>query len=528
MRTRIVLLLLLVFASSVLSAQTTAIFPDEKTEFCPFSDIRFSVTLPRIANNTVPKVYAWTNNPVLVSGVSNLVSSGSNTTFTFVGRFRDVNIAQGFRIEYSTDATTSRQYDPMFKYIKSLYYTTSCAQVPDRATIQVPRCQVVNIPVNVANVKWGTSFESPTLCFGSISTFEYLLPIGWSIGASTSDGTRWIPGGNSVTVTSNASNGHGGAIYIRPRNNCGSGLANNQPPGRIPISRPTPPLSIDGNDVICSGSSNYSISGPLPPGTTVCWQISSPTGAASIPSASYCGLNLPVTFNGVGSATITATITDCVGSYTLAPKDIVLGTPAVNGFLVDGDRFDYSINGPGRYYTVCPSEGLDVFPNIPTGMQGVIGVLEHSWQYVSGSAQVFHGGNYYGAYVYTSPAAGVQVNLRYRYRNACGWSGFDNISIFTMNCDRGEEPYRPDINSFDFTFSPNPATNNINMSLRGLTAEYEVRIFEMMTSSLVKFLRFDKTQQQVAINIASLKAGSYAIQVRCAGATKSRQLRVVR
>ena len=108
-----------------------------------------------------------------------------------------------------------------FKRIKSLAYSTSCAQVPDQATITVPRCQVVNIPVIVSNVQWGTAFESPTLCFGTINTFEYRLPAGWSIGPNVSDGSNWIPGGSSVTVTSNASTGDGGAILIRPRNSCG-------------------------------------------------------------------------------------------------------------------------------------------------------------------------------------------------------------------------------------------------------------------------------------------------------------------
>lgn len=138
----------LLLAASLISLVTfsQSISPNESTEFCPLTDITFTVTLPRIKSNTIPTVASWTNTPIVVIGVSNLTSTSTQTTFTFTGRFRDVNIKQEFKIDYVTDASPNGlSYIPSFKRIKSLFYPANCTQVPNRATITVPRCQVVNI-----------------------------------------------------------------------------------------------------------------------------------------------------------------------------------------------------------------------------------------------------------------------------------------------------------------------------------------------------------------------------------------------
>jgi hypothetical protein len=375
-------------------------------------------------------------------------------------------------------------------------------------------------------VSYGNPWEVPPISYGTVTNYEYLLPQGWSMNGITSNGSSWIAGDNSESITSNASSGNGGFIRIRPINTqCGSGLQPGQQ-AQIPISRPRPSLSISGNDVICSGTSNYSISGPIPPGSTVCWSIASPTGAATIPSPQYCGATLPVTFNSVGRATITATVTDCIESYTLSQKDIVLGLPPVDRFIVDGDRFDYAVNGPNRNFTVCPSENLDIFPNIPVGTQGVIGVLQHSWEYVSGSYQTFLGGNFYGAYVRTASNVGAQLQLRYRYRNACGWSGYDQVDFTNMNCDGGEQPYRAGDGELDFTVSSNSSKNTAIINTTGLTSNGEVRIVDLSTLRVVKFMRIDKGQKQAKFYVGDLNPGTYVVQISTAGKSKSKQYRI--
>lgn len=203
------LLAIIVIANFSLTAQS--IFPVEGTEICPNQNITFTVTLPRILDGTTPSVASWTNGPIVVSGVSNITNTTTNTTFTFVGKFQDRNLKQVFKIDYQTKSTQASYY-PTFSRIKSLYFSTFCAQIPNSPSVTVPLCQIVDIPVSFGNRSWGTSGEVQDVCWGTITSYEYLIPAGWKIGSTVSTGTNWIPAGNSVTVTSDATNGVNGYI----------------------------------------------------------------------------------------------------------------------------------------------------------------------------------------------------------------------------------------------------------------------------------------------------------------------------
>ena len=113
------------------------ISPTETGEFCPETNITFTVTLPLIKANTTPSVASWTNTPIIVSGVANLTSNTNNqtTTFTFVGKFRDVNLMQVFRVSYiaNSNPTVTIDKDFQFKNIKSFFLFGS-------ATINILSC----------------------------------------------------------------------------------------------------------------------------------------------------------------------------------------------------------------------------------------------------------------------------------------------------------------------------------------------------------------------------------------------------
>ncbi len=235
---------------------------------------------------------------------------------------------QAFRIYY-TDETF---FDFDFKKIKSLFFGTTCSPIqPSVTQITAARCQVVNIPISFSNIQWSTSFESPILCFGSISEYEYQLPANWKIGTSfTSTGSNWYAGGSSVTVTSDLSSGIGGYVTIRPRNTaCGTGLTNGASQAvYIPINRPAPTFSITVAQAICSGASTYTLNG-VPAGATVSWSLSSTTNA-SIPNPST-GTSVNVTRIGTMNTDVTlyATVTDCIQTYPAVSKIIALGTPVL-------------------------------------------------------------------------------------------------------------------------------------------------------------------------------------------------------
>lgn len=82
-----------------IASYAQSISPNENTEFCPLTSTTFTVTLPRIATGTTPTVSSWTNTTILISGVNNINHTSTQTTFTFVGQFRDVNINQVFRVD---------------------------------------------------------------------------------------------------------------------------------------------------------------------------------------------------------------------------------------------------------------------------------------------------------------------------------------------------------------------------------------------------------------------------------------------
>lgn len=318
MKHKISLLITLVILSTIAISQT--ISPDVNDEYCPNVDITFTVTVP----GSSPFVSSWTNSPLVISGASIISSSSSSSTFTFVGKFRDVNINQVFRVNFLNASSQSVFHDFSFKKVKSLSYSTTCSQVANMSAITAPRCQSSNFNISFSNVQWGAAFEIPDLCFGAITNYEYQLPANWILNGQTSTGSNWIAGNNNVTITSDLVTGDGTTIKIRPTNSCGSGLSNGQTVGQIYVSRPAPVLRILNSDtVLCTGSSTHTITG-LPSGATVQWSIDN-TGDASISNATSSTVTLTRTTTNNSFVNLTATVTHCSFTYTISVQ-ITLGS----------------------------------------------------------------------------------------------------------------------------------------------------------------------------------------------------------
>lgn len=243
--------LLLSFLANVTSAQYL-ITPSETLEYCPNTNITFAVTI----SGYEPFVFSWTNNPTLISANYPPANPAASTPFSFVGSFRDVNIAQTFGVKYKRQNKPDTIEYITFKKIKSLFYpnptgnsqNSPCQQFKANQTqITAPLCEIVNIPISVNTANWSTFGEGNDFCWGAITTYDYQLPNGWSIGSNVSTGNNWIAGGTSVTVTSDLNTG--GVIKIRPTNNCAAGLANNGTQATIAISRPGPTFSLSPTSV---------------------------------------------------------------------------------------------------------------------------------------------------------------------------------------------------------------------------------------------------------------------------------------
>lgn len=106
---------LLVFVLSFILAKfvmAQSISPLQTDEYCPNTEYTFTATIPKIYQSMIG---------VSGAAVTQLPTSPVGSTFTFKGKFGDVNQKQIFRITY-TDGTS---YDFEFKRIKSLFYSIS-------------------------------------------------------------------------------------------------------------------------------------------------------------------------------------------------------------------------------------------------------------------------------------------------------------------------------------------------------------------------------------------------------------------
>lgn len=523
---QILLLLIVTITFKVAVEAQPAISPDLNGEFCPNTTITFTVTF---AGNS-PSVIAKALNvaPFVVRQAYNISTSNGVTTFNFDGRFTDANNKQTFQVNYKY-GPNNRDTTKDFTFIKIKSLTSlgsggpnDCSAIkPTPTSITAPRCQTGSVTINFSNISYSNVWENPVVCYGTVSNYEYLLPAGWQLGTSTSDGTTWLPGGNNVTITYDASTGDGSYVRIRPVNTaCGANLNK----GRevvIPISRPVPTLSISGADAVCS-SSNYSVSG-LPSGATVCWSVSDPN-VASLPTSNCTN---PISLSKVsdGVVTLTATVSHCTFTYTVS-KVITAGTPKLvyypysnEEFNLQGQRFNYGLNGPGNSFSVCLSEYLTFTPYIPIG-QSVPGITGHQWTISGTYSSVGSLTQDYLSVVAPSSHPNA-FSFTYQYQNACGWSPLHYGQAGTMNCDGGEEPFRAHLtrnlpvetmkNDGSIAVFPNPTTSVINISVNANNiGKVTIRVYNALGKEVKKV---NAVSQTTSINMATLAKGVYFIQV---------------
>jgi len=383
--------------------------------------------------------------------------------------------------------------------------------VPNATTITVPRCQIVNVPISFNTVRWGTYAEGNDFCWGTITTYEYLLPNNWSIGTSTSNGVDWIQGSNSVTVTSDPSNGVNGVIRIRPSNSCGSGLDNGQPHALISIDRAAPTFSITGSQAVCSGSSTYTING-VPSGATVSWSLSNST-YASIPNPST-GTTVDVTRTGSYNTTVllTATVIDCIQTYPAVTKTIALGQPSV---LTGSTPLAYWYGNPSTDYNeVCNYQTFYTDMNI-TGATSV------AWSRIAASpsnTSWSQSGNNINFYFWQ---VGQTAVYRINASNACG-STTNDFGFKSINCSGGggggceqykiaSNPVRGSMKVMVSNIPPpcplRPAKhdNIVELSIA------EIRLFDHL--GRLKQVYKEKGAKEATINLTGYKPGIYIIEI---------------
>ena len=449
-----------------------------------------------------------------MSGTSNVINTTTQTTFKFVGQFRDVNIIQVFKIDYVTSSNPSATYLATFKKIKSLFYSDRSLAFPPCNVIRpnqtqpivFPRCQTASTTISFPNISWFTNFENPELCFGAVTDYEYQLPANWSIAgnANPSNGSNWLAGGNNVVVTSDLSTGDGADIKMRASNkSCGTGLASNGSISTVRISRPAPTSITGGTSLLCSGSSSYTLN-IIPPGASISWTLSN-TSVAGIPIPSN-GNSVTVTRVGSGNANtiLTANVSDCSGTYPPINFTIAVGTPGNVSLQVNNAAFDFCSTGLMQFDAALENPS-------PT--------TQLNWSVVGRGARIKFGAGGYTP-VLTINQVGT-FEIVGTITNLCGSSTFSsgefNSADFWSNY----------CGIYRFSVSPNPVKGNMNIVFNKPIKENEnvnMRLYTLNSSLSAKQWLLKGGQKQFSLNISELKTGHYVLEVAIGNSKQSKQI----
>jgi hypothetical protein len=511
-----------------LTMQAQSISPSQNVEYCPKQNITFTVRVPIRASGTSITVtgvdlIANPDDPQ-VTQIANAVidSGGTITKFNFTGRFGDDNIKQTFLVTYTPLGSTTTVPIPFdFKLIKSLKNlspnptsATGPCQILNigQTAATIPKCSIQNIPINFNNIKWSTKDEGANFCWGKITQYEYLIPTGWSIGTTISNGTTWIVDDSNVVVKSDEGNGALGKIRVRASNaNCGSNLQNNYDIKDINISRPGPILSINGPTFMCANNNyTYTISG-IPSGGIVTWMQNSYYTIS--PNGNTAVLSVGANANGLTNISASITLPNCSLIFPVT-FNVSVGTPNATFNIVSYPYTEPSCYESWGIYTfIC--QQITGFPKTYTTTK---------WGYRNLTTGVtFNDATIYGLQYTFVPETAGQYEVFVKAVNQCGVSSIESIKSITVSefCNGGLRKLENTI-----TLSPNPTKGITRVTLPksfGLNGTYELinsnNVIVLKGKIIKKEIYFD-------IDLSNFTVGIYTLILRDNKITK--QVKIIK
>jgi Bacterial Ig-like domain (group 2) len=202
-------------------------------------------------------------------------------------------------------------------------------------------------------------------------------------------------------------------------------------------------LQITGADIICSGSSPYTING-VPFGSSVIWTSSN----TSIATVSYSGNNAIVTRVGDGEVTISATANYECANMTILSKKIILGEPS-------------PINGPVTTYNVLKCIVRKYIHTVNS-----TGATNYRW-FSRNITQGTSFGQFKNGPINWASLGGDgscdQTEIKVEISNACNTASPQVITFPSDLCP----PFTDGSCTYGrgITASPNPASNNVDITL---------------------------------------------------------------
>ena len=192
--------------NSSLSQNLTSIAPNTiNSAYCPNTNISFTVTIantgssgkyyssPQAISYPIPTVTGCIG--AVITSSATMTSDGTNTYIKFTGHFTDANQPQGIEVSYYDNNNMFWKSDYHYDEIQSFAIpdVSKSEPKPSPSSIKATRCQSQTFNVSFLNVRTPDDFPTPKLVYGTVTSYQYLLPSGWKLnGGAPSDGTTWL------------------------------------------------------------------------------------------------------------------------------------------------------------------------------------------------------------------------------------------------------------------------------------------------------------------------------------------------
>jgi hypothetical protein len=285
-------------------------------------------------------------------------------------------------------------------------------------------------------------------------------------------------------------------------------------------------MSISGDDLFCSTSNSYSISG-LPSGAIVSWSTSN-SSIASPNSPSSTTTTLSKAAN--GTINLYATVNNgCGSTASIVKNDIVVGNSVAGYYNVSSNTFVQNgvslINGGGSAFVPKNNSVLySIQLTNPT-------ISSPSWS-VSGTYSTYYSGSNYLNLYMVAPSTSYSANNATDTIGGSGPCGTISKSFNFQVVANGS--------SFMMVASPNPTKNNINVTVEETGTESKeetiasmrrksasgpenttkMELYDFNTSTLVKKWVFnEKNHKQYSLNILGVAPGIYLLKMTRDGKT---------
>ncbi|MEI9945330.1 MAG: T9SS type A sorting domain-containing protein [Chitinophagaceae bacterium] len=464
--------------------------------------------------------------PTFEIGAINTLPNPNTTNPTACGAV-DQNkwaVLQSTTIGYSYINTTSAQNYPILQNFvanANLSYFTILAHSGSQSQSSTVLINSITITETAPTPTFTITPSSTPIVCGSTTPVGFTVNNGsgtsgitdysWNLGATPNG---WLlPNGTAAPAT--YSTGTTNTLTLTPV--CGAvqknvsatvtanGSSYNTNVSTASVTQPS--LSISGSSVICSGSSNYSVTG-LPCNASVVWSIIPATSVANLSCSSCATTSLSYINN--GAVTLTATVSNvCGGTITISKSNIIIGIPTIQSGFYTYTNYPYGspmglVEGP-EDNEVCYTER----PTVMTTTMDIQGATDVVWEKNSSTPSTLLWDQVGNDLSISFRAVNQTGSFKITTSNTCGSVSKDYI-FKSVTCEM-------------FRVSPNPASSNFTVSTIednsiAASKEYtsnrsftEIRIFDMQ-SNLKKYQRFNKAKQ-ATINISDLKLGIYIVEV---------------